>query len=250
MDLHYDIQGQGQPIVMIHGGGADRRDWVYLAPLLARHYQVVTFDSRGCGQSPSQTEPANYMEDVLALLNHLSIKKAVLIGHSIGGHIAAEFALAYPERIQGLIVIAPALLGFVHAPDFQDTHRQIQAAAPDVAKMTELVVTSPFCSVIKNSTHRELFREMTAHNIVRMFEWAEYGAVWPKPPAIERLHEIVTRTLFIRGTRDHEDSLAIERHYRALPTITFAAIEGGDHMLNLTHADELFPEIVRFVEEL
>jgi len=249
MDLFYKVMGQGKPVVMIHGGGADSRDWTYLAPLLARHYQVITFDGRGCGQSPSQTEPANYVGEVLHLLNHLQVDQAAIIGHSLGGQIATEFALAYPTRLQELILIAPALSGFVHSPDLLASFQSIQAAAPDVDQMTELVVTSPFCSVIQNSPQRELMRSMTEHNIRKMFEWAAVGAVWPTPPAIERLHELGARTLFIRGTLDHEDSSTIANHYRAAPTIRFAEVAGADHMVNLTHPEELYHHIRSFLED-
>lgn len=249
MDLHFEIKGKGRPIVMIHGGGCDTRDWTYLAPLLAKHYQVITFDGRGCGQSPAQTEPASYADDVLRLLNHLDIENAVLVGHSLGGQIATEFALAYPERLQRLVLIAPALSGFVHSPDLQASFQAIQEAAPDVAKMTELVVSSPFCSVIQKSPQRQLMYEMSEHNIRRMFEWAAIGAVWLNPPSIGRLHEIQAKTLFVRGTRDHEDTIKIAEHFRILPAIQFSAIEGGDHMLTLTHADHIYPEIIAFLGE-
>ncbi|NOU85732.1 alpha/beta fold hydrolase [Paenibacillus sp. LMG 31460] len=249
MDLYYEVTGHGKPVVMIHGGGSDSRDWTYLVPLMASHYQVITFDGRGCGQSPSQTQPANYIADVLNLLNHLRIEKAAVIGHSIGGQIATEFALSYPERLEELILVAPALSGFVHSPDLLASFQSIQAAAPDVSKMTELVVTSPFCSVIKNSPHRDLMRIMTEHNINRMFEWAAIGAVWPKPPAIDRLDELRTRTLFIRGTLDHDDIFTIENHFRLVPNIKFVQVAGGDHMLNLTHPEDLFHHITEFLED-
>jgi len=247
MDLYYEVQGQGDPIVMIHGGGADVRDWTYLAPLLSTRYRVVALDSRGCGKSPSQTEAANYIADVLNLLDHLSIRKADMIGHSVGGQIATEFALAYPERLNNLVVIAPSLAGFVHSPDLFSYLQTIQSAAPDVSKMTDLVVESPFCSVIKDSPQRELMRTMTEHNVRKMFEWSAFGAVWPNPPAIQRLQELSARTLFIRGARDHEDMIRIAAHYRAVPNIQFCEIADGDHMINLTHPEEITRRIVDFL---
>jgi len=249
MNLYYEVRGEGKPIVMIHGGGADSRDWTYVAPLLSSRYQTITVDSRGCGKSPSQTEAANYIADVHDLLNHLSIRKAAIVGHSLGGQIATEFALAYPERLQELVLIAPALSGFTHSPDLLDAMQTIQAAAPDVQKMTELVVDSPFCSVIKNSPHRELMSSMTEHNIRKMFEWSAFGAVWPNPPAIQRLHEIRAKTLFIRGSQDHEDLRKIEDHYRDVPHIQYVEIDGGDHMVNLTHPEEVYASIVSFLEQ-
>ncbi|MDQ0061467.1 alpha/beta fold hydrolase [Paenibacillus harenae] len=249
MDWHYAVQGQGKPIVMIHGGGCDSRDWSYLAPQLANKYQVITFDARGCGQSPPPTETVNYVTDVACFLDNLSIDKAVLIGHSLGGQIATEFALAYPERVQELVLIAPTLGGFVQSPDVLASFQAIQEAAPDIAKMTELVVTSSSYSVIKDSPLRELLHAMTDHNIRILFGRPSFNVVWPTPPAIERLHELRAKTLFVRGTRDHEDNVKIEKHFRKLENTRFVAIEGGDHMLNLTHADMLYPEIVAFLGE-
>jgi pimeloyl-ACP methyl ester carboxylesterase len=97
MALHYEIQGQGEPIVLLHGGGTDLRLWQFIAPQLAQTYQVVLFDGRGAGQSPPLLEPADFVEDLKMLLDHLSIEQAVLVGHCLGGQIATDFALAHPH---------------------------------------------------------------------------------------------------------------------------------------------------------
>jgi hypothetical protein len=68
MDLYYEVQGQGAPIVLRHSGGADKRDWQFIAPLLAQTFEVITFDGRGAGQSPPPFTPANYVEDLRQLL--------------------------------------------------------------------------------------------------------------------------------------------------------------------------------------
>lgn len=157
--------------------------------------------------------------------------------------------LAYPERVQELVLIAPTLAGIVQSPDVLATFQAIQEAAPDIAKMTELVVNSSSYSVIKDSPLRELLHAMTDHNIRILFGRSSFNAVWPTPPAIERLHELRARTLFVRGKRDHEDNVKIEKHFRKLENTRFVEIEGGDHTLNLTHAEQLYPEIVAFLGE-
>lgn len=111
MDLYYEIQGQGEPVVLLHSGGADLRDWQFIAPQLAKNYQVIAFDGRGAGQSPPLLEPANYVEDLKKLLDHFGIQQAALVGHSIGGQIATDFALAYPNRVSKLVLVAPGLSG-------------------------------------------------------------------------------------------------------------------------------------------
>ncbi|MDQ7864130.1 alpha/beta hydrolase [Peribacillus frigoritolerans] len=63
-------------------------------------------------KSPSPIKHANYVEDVLALMDYLELKQATIIGHSMGGQIATDFALNYPERVSKLVLIAPSLTGF------------------------------------------------------------------------------------------------------------------------------------------
>lgn len=112
MDLHFEVNGKGLPVVLIHGGGVDLRQWTFLASLLTENYQVIVFDGRGAGKSPSPIKHANYVEDVLALMDYLELNQATIIGHSMGGQIATDFALNYPERVSKLVLIAPSLTGF------------------------------------------------------------------------------------------------------------------------------------------
>ncbi|WP_347835363.1 alpha/beta fold hydrolase [Gracilibacillus sp. JCM 18860] len=86
MNLYYEVSGNGKPIVFIHsGGGADLREWTYLAPLLSQRYQAITYDGRGAGKSPDPTGDVSCVEDVKSLLDHLEIKKATVVGRSMGG---------------------------------------------------------------------------------------------------------------------------------------------------------------------
>lgn len=129
LDLHYEVHGNGKPVVLVHSGGADMRDWGYLVPLLSENFYVIAFDGRGAGRSPSPVQPPNYVEDLLSLLDHLNISQAAVIGHSMGGRIATEFAIHYPERVSELIVIAPALSGFPYSEEMQTYMLRVSAAA-------------------------------------------------------------------------------------------------------------------------
>lgn len=224
------------------------RDSTFLAPLLSRHFKVIAVDPRGCGKSPAPMEPSNYIEDVLSLLDHLNIEQAILVGNSIGGQIATEFSLSYPDRVQSLILLSPALSGFVHSPDLAAVLQRVQAAVPDVVKMTELALAAPFYTVTSKGPQRGLMAEMTAHNIKKMLEWATPKSVWPKPPAIERLDKLQSRTLLILGTLDFVDCFRIADHFRVVPNIHFAEIQGGDHKINLTHPEEVYSNIITFLE--
>ncbi len=249
MDLYYEIHGQGEPIVLLHSGGADLRDWQLIAPQLAQNYQVITFDGRGAGKSPPLLEPANYVEDLKNLLDHLQIERAMLVGHSIGGQIATDFALAYPDRVSQLVLVAPGLSGHQFSPEIQAWFGQIWAVAPDAAKMTQLSLAGCPYKVVMSSSQRDLMIAMTEHNFKRALEWQTMEMHWAQPPTIERLHELQTPTLFIIGTQDMADNLHTAELFQQVSNIRFDWIDGVDHMPTLTHPDRVVASICAFVND-
>jgi len=107
--------GNGTPVVFIHGFGASIYGWRYqLPPTVTAGYRVVAFDNRGFGFSDKPAHGytnAAYAHLVVSLLDSLGIASAVLVGHSMGGAIAAEVALTYPDRVRGLVLIDAAGYG-------------------------------------------------------------------------------------------------------------------------------------------
>jgi pimeloyl-ACP methyl ester carboxylesterase len=107
--LAYDIRGHGSPLVLIQGVGVGRWGWEPVTDRLARRFQVITIDNRGIGAS--DTPPGHYSTrmmagDVLAVLDHADIQRASLVGTSLGGMIAQELALAHPEWVDKLVMVA------------------------------------------------------------------------------------------------------------------------------------------------
>ena len=106
MILHTEITGQGQAIVLIHGLFGSYENLGVIARALAGQWQVVNLDMRNHGRSGwhDTMSYALMAEDVKETLDHLGLDKAILLGHSMGGKIAMEFALRYPERVNKLIL--------------------------------------------------------------------------------------------------------------------------------------------------
>lgn len=111
--LYYTVQGEGEPIVLIHGMAAQadlnwRKNGV--VDLLAKDYQVITFDLRGHGLSEASHDPAFYgselVEDVPRLLDHLGIEKAHVAGYSLGGFIALKLVATHPDRVHSAALCA------------------------------------------------------------------------------------------------------------------------------------------------
>src|SRR5258708_37939114 len=114
--LYYEVSGQGQPVVLIHGLGSSTRDWGEQVPEFSKTYQVITFDLRGHGRSEKPAGPYQipvFAADLAGLLQALGVASAHIVGLSLGGGGAFQFALDYPSIVRRLTLVhtAPALGG-------------------------------------------------------------------------------------------------------------------------------------------
>ena len=102
IQLHYIEQGQGRPLILLHGNGEDNSYFVHQIDYFSKDYRVIAIDTRGHGKSPRGEKPftiKQFAEDLHDFMDEKGIEKAILLGFSDGGNIALEFALKYPERI-------------------------------------------------------------------------------------------------------------------------------------------------------
>ncbi len=109
IDLAVEEHGEGIPLVLIHGFPLNRRIWYPIVPFLEKKARLIIPDLRGFGESPREVEGYSMRllaADILRLLDRLTIEKAVIAGHSMGGYVALEFAHAYPHRLKGLALVA------------------------------------------------------------------------------------------------------------------------------------------------
>jgi len=110
-ELHASVLGAGTPLVLLHGGGPDRRSFVPLARRLTATARTILPDIRGFGESVCR-EPARhtwqqYADDVVALLDHLQVESAVVGGGGMGSGIAMRTGLSAPDRVAGLVLLSP-----------------------------------------------------------------------------------------------------------------------------------------------
>lgn len=107
MKLHYQRLGEGQPLLIIHGLFGSSDNWRSMARYFSKFFQVISLDLRNHGQSPhSEKQDFTLMaEDVRALCDSLGISKAHVLGHSLGGKVAMQFAAYYPQSVDKLVVV-------------------------------------------------------------------------------------------------------------------------------------------------
>ncbi|HET6314981.1 MAG TPA: alpha/beta hydrolase [Chloroflexota bacterium] len=110
VELFYEITGEGPPLVFCHEFAGDYRAWDPQVRAFARLYRCITYCHRGFPPSSVPTDPAAYSQDLLiadllGLLDHLQIERAHLVGFSMGGNVVLNFAMRYPERCHGIVVV-------------------------------------------------------------------------------------------------------------------------------------------------
>lgn len=112
ISLHYSIYGSGKSVILIHGNFLDSRIWEYQIEELSNENKVISYDLRGYGKSDIPRSSFSHIEDMKSLIDNLDIHDVTLVGSSLGGSIAIDFALEYPNIVQKLILVAPALTGY------------------------------------------------------------------------------------------------------------------------------------------
>jgi pimeloyl-ACP methyl ester carboxylesterase len=107
IQLHYSEQGQGQPLILLHGNGEDSSYFIHQLSHFSSNYRIIAIDTRGHGKSPRGDKSftiKQFAEDLNDFMDEKGIEKAILLGFSDGGNIALTFALKYPERVEKLIL--------------------------------------------------------------------------------------------------------------------------------------------------
>ena len=113
VDLVFNVAGArsaASPVLMTHGFAATSQMFAGNTASLAQNHLVITWDMRGHGRSSAPDDPSLYtvplvLADMVALLDQLDLPRATLLGHSVGGYLSLEFALAHPDRVEGLILV-------------------------------------------------------------------------------------------------------------------------------------------------
>ena len=129
--LHYEIEGDGEPVVLISGFAAGRETWVRQTPSLSRNFRVITFDPRGVSESDKSDGPQSIgllADDLAHLLQALGVSSAHIVGASFGGFVAQEFALKYPFMTRKLVLCCTSFGGPNHVQPEPDTLKMVAAA--------------------------------------------------------------------------------------------------------------------------
>jgi pimeloyl-ACP methyl ester carboxylesterase len=206
--LAYDVRGEGEPVLFVHGLGYDRVGWGPLPGLLAHDFQVITFDNRGVGESDVPEGPysvAAMAADAVSVLDAGGIDRAHVFGASLGGFIAQEFALTYPDRMRKL-VLASTAPGGPHMYPMPGAGLEAFSRFPTMKREEGLrLMVENSLGSHGVSKRPELVEEIFAYRLERaptLAGWQAQAAAGALFDAYDRVPQIKAPTLVLQGGAD------------------------------------------------
>jgi pimeloyl-ACP methyl ester carboxylesterase len=223
LSLHYELRGEGPPLLLLHGGTGCHSDWAYAGrEFFEREYRLIIPDARGHGRStfgeaPNDQPTITHRQcalDTLVLLDHLKIERCKAIGVSMGGNILLHMATMQPERMEAMVIVSAT-------PYFPEQARKVMAAVPAPEDQP--------ASEWERMRHVHKFGD---DQIRALWEWGRslkdsYDDV---NFTAADLAKIRARTLIVQGDRDflYPVEISVEM-YRAIANSSLWIVPGGSH---------------------
>lgn len=252
--IFWTEQGVGEPLLLIAGLGAPHRAWRRIVPLLAKKYRVISFDNRGTGETEFPADELFTIpllaSDAKAVLDAAGVKSAHVLGMSMGGMIAQEFALNFPEMTRSLILTVTTCGGKNSVPAESKVYSALQnssSATPEEAFWT----MAPF--IYDKNTPRAKLEEDLASREGKFTKPENYmrqmQAVISWEGTFSRLPNINVPTLVIGGKNDQlipcENSKILAD---AIPNSKLVELENSSHIYTTDQPEESVAAIMEFLE--
>jgi pimeloyl-ACP methyl ester carboxylesterase len=254
--LRGESAGFGVPVVFLHAGVADRRMWAgQMQALSAEGYHVIAYDRRGYGETESPDEPFNHLVDLEAVLDQLGVHAVVLVGSSMGGALAIDFALEHPGRTIGLVLVGTALSGaeepeWPEAAELLEDARAYAEERGNIDGVNRIEAHLWLDGPLEENGRvegpvRELFLTM---NGLALRHPALTEEEEPDP-AVDNLHLIAAPALLVVGELDFPH--IVDRHdelSEVLENAFAVVLEDTAHLPSLERPDLFDPLLLEFLE--
>jgi pimeloyl-ACP methyl ester carboxylesterase len=253
--IAYEVRGDGDPLVLVHGLAYDRAGWGRLPDLLADHFTVVLLDNRGVGESDAPGGPytvAQLAADVAAVLEAAAIERTNVLGVSLGGYVAQEFALTYPDRLEKLVLCSTA-------PGGPKAYPMPQATVEVFARYPTMEREAGLRMFVENSLGQrgvrdrpELVEEIFAYRLGHapsVAAWraqAEAGATYD---SYDRIGAIAAPTLVLHGGEDIVvDPRNAELLDELIPNAHLELVPERGHLLVWEDSDRVAELVTEFLQ--
>ncbi len=254
--MYFEMAGTGRRLLLLHSGIADRRMWAGQCSELSRHFQVIMPDFRGYGKSTVPDGPFRHYEDIHALIGHLRFMPVDIAGCSLGGKVAIEMAIAYPEMVRRLLLVAPGMPGYEYRDEetlAKDAILEGLIAGGKREEVADMLVGIWVVGLKRNreavdSVARALVRQMILDNYASVTD--KYPETPPEFDMMSRLIEIRAPTLVMIGDSDLPDMQAISQLVAGrIPGAKRLLIPGAAHLPNLENPTLFNQSVIEFLAD-
>lgn len=252
--LYYEEAGAGETAVLLHGFSLDARCWDGQFEPLARRYRVVRYDLRGFGRSSvPHGVPYSHAGDLGELLDRLGIEMPVLMGLSMGGGLAVDFALSHPRDVRALVLLDSTVGGYRWTDGESSHYREVirRAREDSIESGRQHWLRDPmFAESMERPEVPALFTEMVA--AYSGWHWLNHDPEQsPEPRALGRLSEIRAPALVVVGELDVPDMQGMaEALERGILGARKAVIRGAGHLCGMESPQALNRLVLEFLEGL
>lgn len=235
--LAYDRRGNGTPMVLLHGFPLDHHLWDEVVPRLEDQFDLILPDLRGFGGSStvdSFYSMEDYASDIAALLDHLNIERAAIVGHSMGGYIALAFARLYPERVSGL--------GLVSSQVLADPPERKEGRYKSAAEVADKGIASVVEAMTPKFTSDTRLQEYARNSMEKQPPAAYIGALKAMAERVDStplLDSIDYPVVVVHGDADNLVPVGRAREVKAaLPDAHLVEVSGAGHMPMMEDAEK------------
>lgn len=238
-----------QTVVLLHDGVLHSAAWDEVWPEFCRHFHTIRYDRRGYGRSPAATSWYFETDDLAALLRHLKVRRAVIVGSSHGGEISINFTLDHPEIVQQLVLVGAVVGGMPYSQHFLDRGNvlgkplekgDVQGAIAEASRDKYLIAPG-------HDAAKKRMAELLSAN-PQDFTHAQFEL--RSKPALPRLREISVPTLVLVGDADipdvHAHAGAIEA---GIPRARRVVLKDVGHLMYLENPAEFSRLVIGFIEQ-
>jgi pimeloyl-ACP methyl ester carboxylesterase len=247
--LDYERVGSGENLLFLHGLGSTKQDWDAQVPIFSKHYHVITVDLRGHGQTdkPADGYGVPYMtQDIKGLIDALKIKKVSLIGFSMGGAVAFDFAAKHPEYLKNLVIVNSS-------PDFNN----LGQVGEDLLRNRTAFLETKGLPLLAAEIAFNMFPEEHQTSMRQEFEdrckQNDYNAYYKSFTTLmgwglgEKLKNIEARTLVVAADMDYTPVSLKQAYVDRMHNAELAVIKNARHGVVIDQADAFNSVLLKFL---
>jgi 2-succinyl-6-hydroxy-2,4-cyclohexadiene-1-carboxylate synthase len=259
IDFHVEDQGDGAPLVLLHGFTGSAASWSSLSQELARHHRVIAIDIIGHGASSAPVEPSRYafeqaLRDLAAVTAQLGIERAAWLGYSMGGRLALGMGVSHPDRVS-VLILESATAGIQDAPERQQRAEADLALARRIEDIGVETFVDEWERLPIWESQRTLPQEVLhaqrdirlgnrAIGLANSLRGMGQGA---QPSYWDRLSEIEAPVLLIAGALDRKFVGTAGQMGVRIADATFSVVPEAGHAVHLERPDEFLSDVREFL---